>query len=115
MLLKQGDKIFIANRRLFEKDELRFFIGEVDGYEAGIVKVTGHSYFRDVIAGRVAEKAEERTKIFSLSSGTLLVYQLPQSISPEALKFVSLSGRLVLTDGQNFTMNMSEHGPSTGF
>ncbi len=112
MLLKQGDKIFVAHRRLFEKDDLRFFTGEVDEYEAGLVKVTGHSYFRDVIAGRVVEKAEQRTKIFSLSSGTLLVYQLPDSVSPDALKFVTVSNRLALTDGKGFTMNVAEHVPS---
>jgi hypothetical protein len=109
MVLKQGDKILVAHRRLFEKDEVRFFIGQVDVYEGGVVKATGNSYVRDAMGGRVIEKPEERTKILSLSSGTLLVYQLPDALALDALKFVTMEGRVSLTDGKGFTMNLTEH------
>jgi hypothetical protein len=108
-MLKSGDKIFAAHRRLFEKDEARFFIGEVDGAEAGVIKATGHSYVRDPMAGSVIEKADKRTKILALASGTLLVYQLPDNLSLDALKFVSIERHLFLTDGGQFKMNLSEH------
>ena len=78
MLLNEGDKILVAHRRLFARDEARFFLGRVDAYEAGVVKVTGHSYVRDMFAGKMLEKAELRTKLLSLSSGTLMVYLLPK-------------------------------------
>ncbi len=100
MLLKEGDKVLVAQWRLFEKDEVRFFVGRIDAYEAGIVKTTGHSYVRDMMGGRLIEKAEERTKILSLSSGTLLVYQLPGDVVIESLKFVVTNGQLSLTDGK---------------
>jgi hypothetical protein len=108
MLLNKGDKILVAHRRLFEKDVARFFIGQVEAYEAGLVKVTGHSYVRDASGGQIVEKAEERTKIFSLSSGTLIVYQLPDGLVLNALKFVGSEGRLLLTDDKGFTMNLTE-------
>jgi hypothetical protein len=112
MMLKEGDKSLIAHRRLFEKDDMRLFVGRVDAYEAGIVKATGHSYLRDMMGGKVVEKEEQRTKILSLSSGTLIVYQLPDHVTMDALKFVAADGRLSLTDGKKFTMNLSEstHG-----
>jgi hypothetical protein len=109
MLLKEGDKILVAHRRLFEKDEVRFFVGRVDAYEAGIVKVTGHSFIRDAKGGRVIEKADARTKILSLSSGTLLAYQLPAAVQVDALTFTGQDDRLALTDGKGFTMNLAEH------
>jgi hypothetical protein len=109
MLLRGGEKILVAHRRLFEKDEVRFFVGRVDAYEAGVVKSTGHTYVRDAAGGRVIEKAEERTKILSLASGTLLVYQLPDDVALEALKFVAAEGRVTLTDGKEFMMNLAEH------
>ncbi len=109
MLLQEGDKILVAHRRLFEKDEARFFVGRVGAYDAGVVKVVGHSYLRDTMGGRLVEKADERTKILSLSSGTLIVYQLPDSLSLEAVKFVAAEGRLTLTDGKGFAMNLAEH------
>jgi hypothetical protein len=64
MLLAEGDNLLIAHRRLFGKDESRFFIGKVIAYGAGLVKARGHSFVRDVISGRIIEKAESRTKIF---------------------------------------------------
>ena len=109
MLLKTGDKILIAHRRLFESDQDRFFVGQVEDYEAGVVKAKGHSYVRDVMAGLVVEKAEERTKILALSSGTLIVYQLPDSVLVENLKFEIAETRLLLTDGRGFRMNLTEH------
>jgi hypothetical protein len=109
MLLKEGDKILVAHRRLFEKDEVRFFVGRVVAYDAGVIKANGHSYLRDTVGGRVVEKADERTKILSLSSGTPIVYQLPDAVALDAVKFVAAEGRLSLTDGKGFTMNLSEH------
>jgi hypothetical protein len=108
MILKEGDKLLIAHRRLFEGDLVRYFIGHVEEYETGVVKATGHTYVRDAMDGLVIEKADARTKIFSLSSGTLIVYQLPDNAALESLKFVSSVGRLTLTDGKGFTMNLTE-------
>ena len=50
---------------------------------------------RDVMDGRLIEKAEERTKVLSLSSGMLLVYKLPDAFALGELQFVVLDGRLV--------------------
>ena len=108
-MLNEGDIILVAHRRLFENDEVRFFVGCVDEYEDGIVRVTGRSYIRDVVGGRMVEKAEKRTKLLSLSAGTFFFYQLPQGVTLDALKFEDKGGRVSLTDGKDFTMNLSEH------
>jgi len=108
MLLNEGDSILVAHRRLFARDEARFFLGRVDAYEAGVVKVTGHSYVRDMFTGKMLEKAEPRTKLLSLSSGTLMVYLLPERVSLDDLHFVADGRRLSITDGKDFTMNLAE-------
>lgn len=109
MLLNEGDNLLITHRRLFDKDESRFFVGKVIAYEAGLVKVLGHSFVRDVISGRIIEKAELRTKIFSLSSGTLLVYQLPNAVHLDSFILHAEEGRLRASDGQGFVMNLADH------
>lgn len=109
MLLNEGDNLLIAHRRLFEKDESRFFIGKVSAYEAGLVKVQGHSFVRDVMTGRIIEKAELRTKIFSLTSGTLLVYQLPATVNMDSFVLIAEEGRLHAIDGKGFKMNLADH------
>ena len=108
MLLSAGEKIFVAHRRLFEKDTVRFFVGRADAFDAGIVRATGHSYVRDNISGAMLEKADERTKLFSVVSGTLLFYVLPEDVELSDLQFVDNEGRLMLHDGKHFRMNLSD-------
>jgi hypothetical protein len=109
MLLKMGDKILVAHRRLFQKDEVRFFVGQVEDYEVGIVKVKGYTYVQDLMSGVIIKKPEERIKVLALSSGTLLVYQLPDAMALNRLEFRTEGERLALTDGLEFTMNLAEH------
>jgi hypothetical protein len=108
MMLKEGDKMLVAQRRLFPRDQPRFFVGQVDAYEAGIVKATGHTFARDSLTGDMLEKVDPRTKLISLSSGTPIVYQLPEQFVLESVDFLAEDGRLILTDGQGFVMNLSE-------
>ena len=108
MILKEGDKILVAQRRLFPRNQPRFFIGRVDAYYEGIVKATGHTFTRDLLTGVMLEKADPRTKLISLSSGTLIVYQLPDPVVLEKLDLIADDGRLTLTDGDRFVMNLSE-------
>ena len=107
-MLKEGDKVMVAHRRLFHGDMAHYFIGRVDAYEAGLVKLTGHSFIRDLVTGRMIEKMEPRTKILSLSSGMLLIYLLPDQTALETVTFNWEEGRLVVTDGKGFTMNLGE-------
>jgi hypothetical protein len=61
------------------------------------------------MGGQTVEKADERTKILSLSSGTLIVYQLPASLALDSVRFIAEDSRLSLTDGKGFMMNLAEH------
>ena len=94
--------------RLFPRDQARFFVGRVDAYEAGIVRVTGTSFVRDMFTGNMLEKADARTKLLSLSSGTLIVYLLPEHIFIDSIRFVERDGRLSLTNGEDLVMNLTE-------
>jgi hypothetical protein len=100
--------LLVTHRRLFEKDESRYFVGTVDAYEAGIVKATGYSFVRDMGSGRVLRKDDRRTKLFSIISGAFLVYQLPDEAELDAVQFVSQDDELSLSDGKHFKMNMAE-------
>jgi hypothetical protein len=113
MLLNEGEKILVAHRRLFAKDAARFFIGRVEAYEAGIVRSTGHSFVREMMTGNMVEKAEPRTKLLSLASGTLIVYVLPEAVSLDDVRFVAEHGRLAVEDGKGFKMNLAEN-PESG-
>jgi hypothetical protein len=109
MILDAGDRVLIAYRRLFDHDEPRYFLGRVDAYEDGVLKTTGRTYARDPSTGRMIAKADVRTKIVSIASGTLIVYQLPDDVALDRVRFESLEGRITATDGAGFTMNLTEH------
>ena len=109
MILEPGDKVLVVHRRLFDKDENRYFVGVVEDFESGIARVTGYSFVRDAIAGQVHGKSDPRTKLLSLSSGTLIVYLLSKETVVESLQFtVANDGGVTATDGKSLHMNLSE-------
>ncbi len=108
-MLKQGEKLLIAHRRLFEKDTSRFFIGEVQVYEAGLVKVKGYTIVKDVFSGNMKKKPDLRPKIISIVSGTFIVYQLPMTILLDSVQFeLDQDGVLILSDEGGFAMDVGE-------
>jgi hypothetical protein len=62
MMIEQGEKLLIVHRRLFEKDTPRFFVGEVQAYEAGIAKVKGYTFVKDLFGGNMKKKPVPRIK-----------------------------------------------------
>ncbi len=114
MILESGSKILVAHRRLFDTDGARFFVGTIDGYEAGVARATGYSWVRDLYSGKFIRKNEQRTKIFAVGSGTLIVYSLPNSIDMSRLKFEQTEMQTLLLDGASFKMDLSEteHEPT---
>jgi hypothetical protein len=109
MILSTGDKILAAHRRLFAEDQPRFFTGEVQACQGDLVVAKGHSWLRDLLEGAVVRKNDVRTKILSLNSGSLIVYVLPRGLDLGTLKLeAGIGGQLVLTDGDDFVMDVSE-------
>ncbi|MCT6698163.1 hypothetical protein [Rheinheimera sp. 4Y26] len=107
-MLKNNDKLLVCYRRLFINDENRFFLGTVDEYDNGLVKITGHSFLRDGITGQIAEKSSQATKILSISAGSLIVYLLPDSVDIDKLHFSQQKLKICLTDGQDFSLDLTE-------
>ena len=109
MILEAGSKVLVVHRRLFDEDEARYFIGVVDGYEDGIAKVSGYSWILNSLAGTFIEKSELLMKIFSITSGTLIVYQIPSTFDFKKVCFETHgNGSAWLTDGSGFKMNLTE-------
>ena len=108
MILVDGTKLLISHRRLFAEDQPRFFAGTVRACEGVLAKVTGYSWSRDP-AHDYQRKPDLRTKIVSLESGTLMIYELPIEVEIEELRVEQPGGHVVrLTDGRKFLMDLSE-------
>lgn len=109
MIIAVGERILACHRRLFEKDEPRFFAGEVIASNDALIKAKGLSFSRDLNTGHIVVNGQQRTKIIPVSAGTHLLYQLPDDLAIEQLRFVQEKGQLVLTDGARFRMDLTEH------
>lgn len=108
-MIEQGEKLLIVHRRLFEKDTPRFFVGEVQAYEAGIAKVKGYTFVKDLFGGNMKKKPVPRIKIMSIVSGTFIVYQLPVTVQLDSVRFdLNQDGALVLMDDGGFAMDVAE-------
>jgi len=112
MLIEKGDKLLVAHRRLYERDTERFFIGAVECYEQGLARVSGYTWLHDVAHGKLVRKDEKRCKIIPLSSGDFISYILPIHLDVENLRMEQRKQHLLLTDGNNFIMDISERLPS---
>ncbi len=108
MLMAADTKVLVVHRRLFEKDQSRYFVGRIEGYENGVAKITGRTWARDQY-GVLVKKDDLRTKLLALSSGTLIVYQLPFETEIEAIEIESdADGHVVLSDGKTVKMDLTE-------
>ena len=47
MLVATDTKLLVVHRRRFEKDQGRYFVGRVWGYENGVAKISGRTWSRD--------------------------------------------------------------------
>lgn len=106
-ILRPGDKVLVAHRRLYEADSGRFFLARVDAYEAGIARITGHTWVRDRYRNDLQQKADEATKVISIASGSLIVYALPEHVELASAEFDRDASSLVLRAG-DFTLDLSE-------
>lgn len=110
MIFEKEGKVLLVHRRLFNGDQPRIFIGVIQDAEQGLIKVRGHSWLQDHRTGAVFRKEDERTKIFAVISGALMIYELPHEVDLPALKFINTEdGRSWLTDEKHFRMDLSEN------
>lgn len=107
-LLEPGTRVLVVHRRLFERDDNRLFVGEVEATDGGVFRTTGYTFVRDTLGGTIRKKADPRTKLLSLTSGTLIVYVLPPALDLGRVEIRCEETEVWLTDGGDFSMNLSE-------
>jgi hypothetical protein len=108
MILNEGDVVLVSHRRMFERDESRYFLGRVKTSEGDLLKVEGFTFVRDLSNGLVIKKEELRTRVLSLVSAGHIVYQLSNDIDINQAQIKGGSGDVVLIDGIHQIMNLSE-------
>ena len=108
MPLSTGAKVMVCHRRLFPEDYVRFFFGSVEAYADGVAKVSGFTWTRDPTHG-FQRKADRRTKLVPVASGSVIVYEIPSEVDVEAVQIEQVAAHTVAaTGGRKIPMDLAQ-------
>ena len=111
MLLDIGEKVHVVERRLFDTDVRRHFFGEVERVEDCAMRVRGYVFTYDSALSQYVRSDGERTRILPLGVSGFIINVVPPDTNAEAVRYeLSAQGRLVVTDGQRFSLDINEFG-----
>lgn len=106
--VRDGDRILIVDRKLFHDDNIRFFVGEVEEYDDGIVRARGYPFHLSPYEVTAIERhGEERMRVLSLSSA-VVVYRLTRETDIEKLELRRSPKSLQLTEDARVLVDLSE-------
>ena len=109
MILKQGEKVHVIHRRIYEKDHHRHFIGVVDVYHQGVARITGHVYTVDAVKFAFVKRPEVRTRLISVISGDVLVNVIPSKVNLEKITYKQERKAVRVSDGSDWHLDLSEY------
>lgn len=111
-MIDSGEVIHVIERRLFQGDLRRHFIGTVDVAKGKAIRATGYAFVYDSSMDRYERSREPRTRIFPLGSAGLIINVVPATTHVEKVRYVDVDGHLVVSDSEDFTLSINEFGPN---
>lgn len=108
MVLEPGEKVHVITRRRFESDARRHFVGEVTSATESAARVEGWVWVHNKSNNAFEKRSERRTRVFSLVDAGYLINILPPPTDLDNLDYTILDGRLVVTDGKKFRLDIDE-------
>lgn len=111
MLIEVGEKVHVIERRLFETDVRRHFCGEVERCEDDAMRVRGYVFTFDSSLSQYVRSDGERVRIIPLAGSGFIINVIPGDTQVEDVAYVvSDDGRLIVTDGGHFSLDINEFG-----
>jgi len=107
ILLSRGDKVFIVERRLFDQDLRRHFVGEVEACTEVAFRAKGYPFFYHPTTQNYVRKSKPRTRIFPFN-GNLIINVLPRDCDVESVNYLASEMGTTLTDRKSFELDVSD-------
>ncbi len=108
-LLHAGEKVHAGLLAQYEGQARRAFIGVVEAYADGIMRLRGKSWLYDPLEGLYVPKSDERVRLVSIGSGRYVVNILPPETDLDNIRYhLRPDGSMILTDGGTLMMDVSE-------
>ena len=110
-VIRVGEKIHVAERRRFELDLRRHFIGEVIATAGTLIRARGYVFVLNSGTGVFDRKPEVRTRLFSAVDSNNTINILADSVDIDGVRYTNdKNRRLIVTDGQEFSLDINEFG-----
>ena len=110
-VLGVGEKVHVVTRRAFPQDVRRHFVGSVQAISDDAIKLEGYAFVLRGATNEYERRPEKRVRVVSLSDGANIINVLPESVRLDDLKYAFSSGRLLMTDGDGYELELTEFGP----
>ena len=111
-MIEPGTPIHVAERRHFDGDLRRHFVGEVLTMGANALTAGGWGFVYDVNRDRWERLPDRRARVVSLIDSRLLIRLLPTDVDVDEIHYTVEKGRHVVTDGRSFSLDVNEFGPA---
>ncbi len=107
-LIEPGEIVHVIERRIFQGDVRRHFVGAVQASTDRALRVRGYLFVYDSSASQFQRKPELRVRLIPLDNRVILNV-LPRGVEVEAVAYMrDTEGNLSLTDGAEFELDISE-------
>jgi len=110
MLVDTGEKVHVIERRQFDSDVRRHFFGVVERADASAMRITGYVFVYDSGSSTYVRGKEQRTRVIPLASSGFVINVAPRETNVEDVQYVEQNGRLLVTDGSAFSLDINEFG-----
>ncbi len=88
-LLEAGERVLVIERRAFDQDVRRHFIGRVDAVEASCFRATGHLFVYHDSTRQWVRRQSLRTRIYGMNDSRLIISILPETVNLPTLTYDS--------------------------
>jgi G3E family GTPase len=101
-----GEKVFIIERKYFPEDLQRHMVGEIMQSSEKALRIKGYVWIRDNIKGFVRKNGKRERIVYPSDRTTINI--IPKEVDPNDVKYLNIEKTLVVTDGKNFTLDITE-------
>ena len=110
MLIDVGNYVHVMERRRFDTDLRRHFFGVVEAVAGSAMRVAGYAFVYDSGKTAYVRSAERRTRVMPIASSGLVINIAPSDTRVDEVRYEELDGRLTVTDGGSFSLDINEFG-----
>lgn len=108
MILKIGEKVHVLNRKQFEDDYTRHFIGVVEDCEGDLMRGVGFLFALECATNKYIKYPTPRTRIIHMGDN-VVVNVIPQHVDIDKITYTQApNGDVIVSDGSEWSLRFTK-------